>query len=121
MSGHQDITCERAQALIAAESVTILDLRDHRSYRAGHIEGALLLHDGLMQTLVKLDQRHKPILIYCYRGATSKPSSSSSSASNVSTVWRVVSPSGPSSSARRKAKQLDRDVCFADPRLTCQA
>lgn len=72
MSGHQDITCERAQALIAAESVTILDLRDHRSYRAGHIEGALLLHDGLMQTLVKLDQRHKPILIYCYRGATSK-------------------------------------------------
>jgi thiosulfate sulfurtransferase len=72
MSGYQVISIERARALLAAQPVTVLDLRDHRSYRAGHLEGALLLHDGLMQRLVKQNELDKPILIYCYRGNTSK-------------------------------------------------
>jgi thiosulfate sulfurtransferase len=71
MSGYRTLSTEQARALIATQSVTILDLRDHRSYRAGHIEGALLLHDGLMQTILKQSELHKPILIYCYRGNTS--------------------------------------------------
>ncbi len=72
MPGYQVISCERAKTLMAEQPVTILDMRDHRSYRASHIEGALLLHDGLVQAIVKQNQLHKPILIYCYRGNTSK-------------------------------------------------
>jgi thiosulfate sulfurtransferase len=72
MADHGTLTTEQARALIAAESnLTILDLRDHRSYRAGHIDGALLLHDGLMQSIIKRNQLDAPILLYCYRGVQS--------------------------------------------------
>lgn len=72
MSGYKEISIEQARALIAAQPVTVLDLRDHRSYRAGHIDGAMLLHDGLMQRILKTNELDKPLLIYCYRGNTSK-------------------------------------------------
>lgn len=72
MSGYRIISNEQAQTLLASQAVTILDLRDHRSYRAGHIDGAMLLHDGLMQRLIQQNELDKPILIYCYRGNTSK-------------------------------------------------
>ncbi|MEY4579709.1 MAG: hypothetical protein RL701_4412 [Pseudomonadota bacterium] len=72
MSGYEVISIERAKTLLASQAVTILDLRDHRSYRSGHIAGAMLLHDGLMQRLLKENELDKPILIYCYRGSTSK-------------------------------------------------
>jgi thiosulfate sulfurtransferase len=72
MSDYLVIGPAEARELLATRPTTILDLRDHRSYRAGHIEGALLLHDGLMQTIVKKNELEKPILIYCYRGNKSK-------------------------------------------------
>lgn len=72
MACYEVISPERARALVAMQSVTVLDLRDHRSYRAGHIEGALLLHDGLMQALIQQNELDKPVLIYCYRGNKSK-------------------------------------------------
>lgn len=72
MSGYQVISPEAARLLLAAQSPTVLDLRDHRSYRAGHIEGALLLHDGLMQALIKQNDLDRPVLIYCYRGTKSQ-------------------------------------------------
>ena len=65
------VSAEQAQALITSEAVTILDARDARSYRAGHIAGAVLLHDGLEQFLVEQAEFDKPILVYCYRGVES--------------------------------------------------
>jgi len=72
MSGYLVISPDKARELLATQAVTVLDLRDHRSYRAGHIEGALLLHDGLMQAIVKKNELDRPMLIYCYRGNKSK-------------------------------------------------
>jgi thiosulfate sulfurtransferase len=72
MSGYQVISIDRARTLLASGGVTILDLRDHRSYRAGHIDGAMLLHDGLMQRILRENELDKPLLIYCYRGNTSQ-------------------------------------------------
>jgi thiosulfate sulfurtransferase len=72
MSASYVISIAEAQALIAAQEVTILDMRDHRSFRAGHIDGARVLHDGLEQALVDAYEVDKPILIYCFRGIQSK-------------------------------------------------
>lgn len=72
MSGYQIITPEQARRLLATPPVTVLDLRDQRSYRAGHLQGAVLLHDGLLQALIKQNDLEQPILIYCYRGNTSQ-------------------------------------------------
>jgi len=72
MYDYLEISADEAQTLIRSERVTILDVRDHRSYRAGHIEGARLLHDGLEQMLVEEGEFDQPILLYCYRGVDSK-------------------------------------------------
>ena len=72
MSDYLVISSERARELLATEPMTVLDLRDQRSYRAGHIDGAVMLHDGLMQALLKQNELDKPILLYCYRGGKSQ-------------------------------------------------
>jgi len=72
MSDYQIISADEAKALIASEAVTILDVRDHRSYRAGHIEGARILHDDLEQALLAEGELERPLLFYCYRGNDSK-------------------------------------------------
>ncbi len=72
MTGCYVMSIAEAQALLAKEEVIILDMRDHRSFRAGHIEGARVLHDGLEQSLVDAYEIDKPILIYCFRGIKSK-------------------------------------------------
>lgn len=72
MSDYQIISAAEAKALIAAEAVTILDMRDHRSYRAGHIDGARMLHDDLEQALLAEGEFERPLLFYCYRGNDSK-------------------------------------------------
>ena len=66
------ISIDEARELLATQAVTILDMRDYRSFRAGHIEGARLLHDGLEQTLIDQNELDKPLLLYCFRGAKSK-------------------------------------------------
>lgn len=66
------ITADEAKKLIATEKVTILDVRDPRSYRSGHIDGARLLHDDLEVVLLEEGDFEKPILLYCYRGVESK-------------------------------------------------
>ena len=71
MPCYRVITSEAARELLATQPITVLDLRDQRSYRAGHIQGALMLHDGLLQALLAHNELDKPILVYCYRGATS--------------------------------------------------
>ena len=72
MSACYVMSIAEAQALIATQEVAILDMRDQRSFRAGHIEGARVLHDGLEQALVDAYEIEKPILIYCFRGIQSK-------------------------------------------------
>jgi rhodanese-related sulfurtransferase len=72
MPDYQIISAEDAQALIDAEAVTILDARDHRSYRVAHIDGARLLHDDLEQALVSEGDFDRPVLLYCYRGNDSQ-------------------------------------------------
>jgi rhodanese-related sulfurtransferase len=71
MSGYQVIAPELAKDLLDQPALMVLDMRDHRSYRAGHIEGALLLHDGLFQSIVEREEWQRPLLVYCYRGNTS--------------------------------------------------
>jgi len=66
------VNAEQAKALLSRETVRVLDMRDFRSYRAGHIEGAVLLHDGLEESLMDEGAYEQPMLLYCYRGIKSK-------------------------------------------------
>ena len=72
MPSYEVLSAQQAELLIAAETVKILDMRDARSYRAGHIDGAVLLHDGLERVLIEEAVHDLPLLVYCYRGIKSK-------------------------------------------------
>lgn len=68
----QEVSAEQAQQIMAQESPVILDMRDASSYREGHIEGALLSHDDLVESIIRKKNKAQPLLIYCYHGNSSK-------------------------------------------------
>ena len=71
MQAPVQITIGEAERILSQDAPTVLDARDADSYRAGHIDGAMLLHDGLMEAIVNRRQYDTPILIYCFRGNVS--------------------------------------------------
>ncbi len=68
----KEITVEQAIQMIDEQEVMLLDRRDPQSYREGHIDNAMLAHDGLIESIIKKKDRNKPIVIYCYKGNSSK-------------------------------------------------
>jgi rhodanese-related sulfurtransferase len=43
-----------------------------KDYRAGHLEDALHVHEGLKDSLVKRGDKQRSLLIYCYYGHASE-------------------------------------------------
>lgn len=60
------------QPLLDAETVTLLDCRELKDYRAGHIGGAMHLHEQLRESLLKKGDRARRVVIYCYFGHASE-------------------------------------------------
>ena len=60
------------QALLPDVTAMLLDCRDLKDYRAGHIENAMHLHEGLKESLLKKGDRNKTLIIYCYYGHASE-------------------------------------------------
>lgn len=72
MKPFQTITSAEAEQLIAASNPMILDCRDLKDYRAGHIENAMHVHEQLRETLLKKGDKQRHLLIYCYYGHASE-------------------------------------------------
>lgn len=68
----KEISVAQAQQMIDSQEIVLLDRRDAPSYRASHVENAMLAHAGLIESIIKKCDRSKPIIIYCYRGNDSK-------------------------------------------------
>lgn len=49
----------------------ILDCRDPRSYEQGHMPGAQLISDAVIQRLAR-SSKQLPVLVYCYHGVSSR-------------------------------------------------
>ena len=59
MTDFIEITAAEAAKMIAARQLVILDRRDLSSYQQGHIDGAMMAHDGLVESLIKKrDTKH---------------------------------------------------------------
>lgn len=69
---HKTIDSNEAQQLITTAEPMILDCRDVAAYKAGHLDNALHIHEGLQQSLVKRGDRQRALLIYCYHGHASE-------------------------------------------------
>jgi thiosulfate sulfurtransferase len=69
---YQNISVAESEQLIANEQPLILDCRDVNHYKAGHLNDALHVHDGLTSSLIKKGDKERCLLIYCYHGHASQ-------------------------------------------------
>ena len=69
---YKTITIADAKTLIAEQQPMIVDCRDLKDYKAGHLDNALHLHEGLKESLVKRGDKQRGLLIYCYYGHASE-------------------------------------------------
>ncbi len=73
MNHYEEISVPQAVDLIAANpQVWLLDARDAHDYQAGHIDGAMQAHSGLIEHLIKKRDFDRPVIVYCYQGKSSK-------------------------------------------------
>ncbi len=67
-----DIDCSEIEALRAESDLLIFDTRDPDSYARGHLAGAQPVSDTALKQLMKSRLRERPVLVYCYRGNSSR-------------------------------------------------
>lgn len=68
----KSLNCEDLEALRASADWMLLDCRNLTDYKAGHMDGALHAHDGLVESLVRKGDKQRAILVYCYSGHRSE-------------------------------------------------
>ncbi len=69
---YKTISVEDSALLISDVKPMILDCRDLKDYRQGHLDDALHVHEGLKESLIKKGDKARPLLIYCYYGHASE-------------------------------------------------
>ena len=67
-----DIDCAEIETLRTEGDLLIFDTRDPNSYARGHLDGAQPVSDAAIRQLMKSRQQQRPILVYCYRGNSSR-------------------------------------------------
>lgn len=69
---YHDIDCAELELLRNEPDLLIFDTRDPNSYARGHLDGAQPVSDAAIRQLMKSRQHQRPILVYCYRGNSSR-------------------------------------------------
>jgi thiosulfate sulfurtransferase len=72
MKPFKTLSVAEAAQLIADENPMILDCRDLKDYRTGHIDNAMHVHEQLRDALLKKGDKGRHLLIYCYYGHASE-------------------------------------------------
>ena len=50
----------------------IIDIRDMQSFETNHIPGAVAMSDQVIIQLIRSKQKDRPVVVYCYRGISSR-------------------------------------------------
>lgn len=69
---YKTISVEDFERLIVEAKPMILDCRELKDYRQGHLEDALHVHEGLKESLIKKSDKDRSLMIYCYYGHASE-------------------------------------------------
>jgi thiosulfate sulfurtransferase len=72
MKPFKTVSAIEAEKLIADTNPLILDCRELKDYRAGHIDNAMHVHEQLRDSLIKNGDKARDMLIYCYYGHASE-------------------------------------------------
>lgn len=69
---YQDIEVQNVYELVEQGPISILDIRDLNSFNESHIDKAVPANDIVIEQLIRKNLRHQNVLVYCYRGNSSK-------------------------------------------------
>jgi len=72
MSKFKTISVATMPDVLSDEAAMLLDCRQLRDYREGHIDNAMHAHDALVESLIKTADKATPLVIYCYHGHSSE-------------------------------------------------
>lgn len=72
MKTFKTVSAVEAAQLIEGGNPMILDCRELKDYRAGHIDNAMHVHEQLRDSLLKKGDKARSLLIYCYYGHASE-------------------------------------------------
>ncbi|OAI14394.1 sulfurtransferase [Methylomonas lenta] len=72
MKPFKTVSASEVKQLISDIKPLILDCRDLKDYRAGHIDNAMHVHEQLRDSLIKKADKAQDMSIYCYFGHASE-------------------------------------------------
>ncbi|MBY5994069.1 thiosulfate sulfurtransferase GlpE [Ferrimonas balearica] len=72
MSQYQCLPLEQFDALARQSGVQVVDIRDPNAFAAGHIPGALHLHNGNLAEFILNAEFEQPLVVCCYHGISSQ-------------------------------------------------
>lgn len=71
MGSYKEISINQAKEIISSD-IYLLDIRDHESFNASHIDGAVHLSNDNIDNFLTNADKTKTTIIYCYKGISSK-------------------------------------------------
>lgn len=72
MKAFEQIDIHKAKDLMDSSDVTVVDIRDAESYRGAHISDAISVDDETIAAFLKIADKKKPLICYCYHGISSQ-------------------------------------------------
>ncbi|KAF0190884.1 MAG: thiosulfate sulfurtransferase [Gammaproteobacteria bacterium] len=66
------ISVDAARELIERNNAQVIDIRDMRSYEAGHIANAERIDNSNVEGFIQRADTARPLIVCCYHGNTSK-------------------------------------------------
>ncbi len=72
---HARISAEDAKILIDTREVSVVDVRDARSFERGHIAGAIHLDNNGVQPFIDQADKSVALIVCCYHGNVSQSAS----------------------------------------------
>ena len=71
MGSYKEISINQAKEIISSD-IYLLDIRDHESFNASHIDGAVHLSNDNIDNFLTNADKTKATIIYCYKGISSR-------------------------------------------------
>lgn len=66
------LLAEQVPQFLQQPDVAVIDMRDARSFEAGHLPDARLAGDTAIRQLIREKRPNRPVLVYCYHGNSSR-------------------------------------------------
>jgi len=69
---YEDLYINQLEAFLQQENTVVIDIRDIKSFKQGHLKNAQHIDGPTMGNLIRLRKSNPAVLVYCYHGNSSR-------------------------------------------------